>query len=92
MRDELTRRRVAARKVLAFLLANPSRWLSWKRFVSLGGACAWRSRISDARKVVEADGGRLEWNGRTRRSAYRYLPYVPLGRDASTPTTQASLF
>ena len=78
---ERERRMSATDRVLELLRANPGRWLHWRRFAEVGGACAWRTRISDARKVLKAEGALLEHNGSVTRSAYRYS----LGRDASIP-------
>lgn len=72
--SELHRRESNTEKVLAVFLAHPSRWLHWRRFEAVGGSCAWRTRISDARKIVERGGGRIDHNHGTTRSAYRYIP------------------
>jgi len=69
--------------VYALLQQRPGQWIHWKRFQRFA-ACAWRTRLSDARRIARADGGEIEWNRTPRRSAYRYLPYKPLGRDAAT--------
>lgn len=54
--------------------------------MALAGAYAWRTRISDARRVFHREGGVLE-NRQQRTddaviSEYRYLPYTPLAVDA----------
>ncbi len=85
---ELVRRQKVASATWTLFQARSSRWLHWKRFARLA-PCAWRSRISDARKEAKAQGGTIEWNRSITRSAYRYLPYEPLGRDASIPAPDA---
>lgn len=74
MKIEHQRRQSNTEKVLAVFRASPSRWLHWRRLEKVGGACAWRTRISDARKILERGGGRIEHNGSITRSAYRYIP------------------
>lgn len=71
--------------VIAYVTARPRIWIEARELAKVGGFCAWRTRISEARKVIEGRGdGTIEWNGKTRESAYRYLPYVPLGPSAET--------
>lgn len=77
MRDELMRRESNTANVISLFLRHPNQWLHWKRLAAIGGACAWRTRVSDARKFFKADGGALECNHRITRSAYRYVPPVP---------------
>jgi len=95
MAQEQTRRKRSCGKVLAFLRAHPQQWIPAQDFMALGGAMAWRTRLSDARKVIEAEGGQLQ--NRQQRlhgavlSEYRYLPSAPIGRDASVPSVQPEL-
>jgi hypothetical protein len=74
MTPELQRRQTNAEKVWALFALHPGRWLHWSRFAAVGGACAWRTRIADARKIAEGKGGQIVWNNRASRSAYRYVP------------------
>lgn len=83
--QERARRQSNTEKVLTLFRAHPMRWLHWRRFEAVGGACAWRTRISEARRIVKAEGGTIENNDSVKRSAYRYLPYVPLARSADIP-------
>lgn len=60
-----------------------------QELAQVGGFPAWRTRVSEARTRIEAVSdlepcGRIEWNHKTKTSAYRYLPYTPLGPDAAT--------
>lgn len=71
---EYQRRASNTAKVWALFEAHPGRWLHWTRFAAIGGACAWRTRISESRKLAEAKGGQIVWNNRASRSAYRYIP------------------
>lgn len=86
MRDERERRQTNTAKVIALLTARPKEWINATVFMELAGAMAWRTRISEARQVIERDGGKLE-NRQQRTSGvvvseYRFLPYVPLASDA----------
>jgi len=50
----------------------------------VGGFCAWRTRVSNARQIIERDGlGQIEWNGKARESAYRFVQMVPVQPDAA---------
>lgn len=94
---EADRRQGGAKRVLAYFLAHPGQWLSTYELEGQGGRNAWRTRVSDARKKVEADGGVIQNRQRKRAdgsicSEYRYLPAAPLGRDASVYVEQKGLF
>ena len=84
---EVARRHSNTSAVLDYFKAHPSQWVSWKTLArnSLGGALAWRTRVSDVRKLVEAEGGCIQWNGNVSDSRYRYLTFKPLGPDAAVP-------
>src|SRR5207244_7054663 len=65
--------------------SRPGEWISAAELFHVGGMCAWRSYVSDARKRVKAAGdGDIDWNGDVHESAYRFVPFVRLGRDAAT--------
>lgn len=89
--DDLKARKGKLADLVAYFRTYPLEWIDVGRLASVAGFCAWRTRVSDARKLFEADGGRLEWNGDAKHSAYCYTPYVPLGREASDRVTQKSL-
>lgn len=72
--SEIGRRQSNTAKVWALFTSQPNRWLHWRRFEAVGGACAWRTRISDARKIAASKGGQIVHNGSNSRSAYRYIP------------------
>lgn len=92
MRNEMQRRQNATDRVEAILRSAPCRWIHWRRFEQIT-ACSWRTRISECRKRFEREGGTLENNHSITRSAYRYLPHTPLGRDAATEQSgQRTLF
>ena len=55
---EAVRRNSATQAVLELLQANPLRWVSWREIATVGGVCAWRTRISDARRIAKRDGER----------------------------------
>ena len=95
--SERERRTGYTTKVLELFKANPKVWIKAEHFMDIAGVMAWRTRISDARKIVEKEGGVIEnrlthiVKGDPEKEAafivseYRYLPYVPQGRDASEP-------
>lgn len=60
LRAELDRRQTNAEKVVAYFRARPKVWIDWQDFAQLVGVRAYRTRVSDARKVVEAEGGVIE--------------------------------
>lgn len=46
-----------AERVLAFLEQRPNIWVEAVRFEPLGGRQAWRTALSEARKLAKAKGG-----------------------------------
>lgn len=91
LRPELARRQNHTIDLLRLFKERPLTWIGWMEIAKVAGSCAWRTRISDVRKIVKKRGGNIEWN-RKNSSAYRYVPYVPLSRDAAMPTQQKSLW
>ncbi len=85
MKDEFARRANKTADVLALFRRKPLTWIGVHELAHVGGFAAWRTRVSDARKVLEADGGSLVWNENRDESAYMFKPYVPLGRSADKP-------
>lgn len=92
MKTEISRRQNYAEQLEAFLRARPGAWIAAVDFEQFGRQ-AWRTRLSEVRQVIEAEGGVIE--NRQRRvplgasetsytilSEYRYRPQA-LGRDAS---------
>lgn len=43
-------------RVLDFLLERPNQWIDATVFEHVGGRQAWRTRISNARQILEAEG------------------------------------
>jgi hypothetical protein len=82
MREEIERRATFTSAVLDYFMAHPLEWIDVHTLAHVAGFAAWRTRVSDARKVVKRDGGDIVWNGESRNSCYRYHPQAPLGRDA----------
>lgn len=91
MKTELARRQSNTDKLLELFRSRPLEWVHWSDLGELGGNLAWRTRVSDCRKIVNKEGHQIEWNGKTQDSRYRYVPYVPQGVDASTDRAQLSL-
>lgn len=90
--QQIAVRQTYTQKVIALFKSRPLEWLTVQELAQVGGFAAWRSRISDARQILEAEGGTLEWNHKIRLSAYRWLPYRKLGRDSAEPDRQPELF
>lgn len=88
---EQERRSSGTDAVMALFRAHPRRWITWQDLAKAGGSCAWRTRVSDARKRFHKTGLDIVWNGQVKASAYM-LREQPLGRDASQPLSQAALF
>lgn len=67
-------------KVAALFRSNPDRWIDSEAIAAVGGRCAWRTRIADARRHPH----NLEIRNRVRRvtvdgktftvSEYRHVP------------------
>lgn len=92
MKPEIARRAGKTAAVIALFQSAPHVWISWQALAHVGGGCAWRSRVSDARKVFEQEGGALIWNGQVEASCYLYRPQAPLGRAAHQYVSQVGLF
>lgn len=45
-------------------------WVDARELAQVGGFCAWRTRVSDARDLATAAGYEIVWNADVRRSAY----------------------
>lgn len=71
---------------------HPGVWIGVHTLAHIGGFAAWRTRVSEARLLFESEGGSLTWNQSSLDSQYMYRPQAPLGRDASEPIQQKSLF
>lgn len=59
---EHDRRRGSTARVMALFLSRPNTWIAWQDIAQAGGSCAWRTRISDARKQFRKEGRELVWN------------------------------
>lgn len=71
LRDELNRRQSNTDAVLALFQSRPNEWIDWTELAAVGGALAWRTRVADARKAVQATGGRIENRQRRNRALER---------------------
>jgi len=65
--------------VLVYLTARPGAWVDGLDLARIGGAYAWRTRVSNARTLLEAAGrGTIEnalvRQGKSVRSRYRFVP------------------
>lgn len=76
MKVEIARRQNYAEQLEAFLRARPGIWIAAVTFEQFGRQ-AWRTRLSEVRQVIEAEGGTIE--NRQRR--------VPLGPCTTTSYT-----
>ncbi len=90
---ELARRQSKTAKVVAVFRDAPRQWLIWALFSDLVGERAYRTRISNAKKRFEQEGGTVESRTYTEGpriiTEYRYLPQKPLGRDAGVPVLRS---
>jgi hypothetical protein len=83
MKAEIIRRQSLASQLEAYFKARPGQWLPMHELAMVGGIGGFRTRISELRLTRDM---RIEWNGfNGARSAHRYLPHDPLGRDAAVP-------
>ncbi len=88
MSSEYARRASRTVAMLDLFTARPHVWIPADVLAQVGGFCAWRTRVSDARfRLEEERRGTVEWNGDVKASAYRYVPAVPVAQPE-----QASLF
>lgn len=92
MKAEFQRRAGKTAAVIALFQSSPHVWISWQALAQVGGALAWRTRVSNARKYFEQDGGAVIWNGDVEASCYMYRPERPLGRPAHQYVSQVGLF
>lgn len=74
--------------------ARPREWITASELALVGGFCAWRTRVADARRrFVNAGEGSIEWNGAVRSSAYRFVPCASrLETSSSAGPVQEGLF
>lgn len=90
---EAKRRQAFKAEVEAHFRAHPYAWIPAADLMDIGGAMAWRTRISDCRKLFKAEGGALEnrqfRSGRAVISEYRYMPQARQGRDSTVPDPDA---
>lgn len=90
---EAKRRQTFTGQIEAHFRANEGAWIPAADLLEVGGAMAWRTRVSEARKVFEREGGALE--NRQQRvahavlSEYRYLSQARQGRDSTVPEPTA---
>jgi hypothetical protein len=73
------------RDVLALLTARPGEWFDGLALARIGGAYASRTRISEARIILETSGrgtieNRLVRHGKRVESLYRFVPSAPSGQ------------
>lgn len=82
---ERQRRQSLSQQLETLLKARPGEWIPMRELASVGGIGGWRTRLSEmGRRRV--DPLHIEHNGLNgAASCHRYLPYAPLGRDASVP-------
>ena len=60
--------------VADYFRAHPGEWIDGLALASVGGAYAWRSRLSDVRRLGMAIENRQRRVGRRTVSEYRWLP------------------
>ena len=104
MKAELERRQSNTDKVLEVFRSRPLQWIEWAVFADLVGERAYRTRVSNAKKIItaipngatHAEGvieSRTYTCGPRIITEYRFLPYVPIpSRDVGKPMQQKGLF
>jgi len=93
VKAELQRRTSLTDLIEAFFKAWPYAWLPMQDLAKVGGIGGWRTRVSEARERIEAEGGAVIWNKRSgRESANMYRPQAPIGRSGDERIAQRSLF
>lgn len=87
---EMERRESIADRTHELFVAHPGEWISLTDLVrAFGSAVTVRIRL-DLRKTR---GLNIHWNKQNgAQSAYRYLPHVPIGPEASEPMREVTLF
>lgn len=89
LKPEIERRQSNTAKVVELFRSKPNQWISWSDFAYLVGERAYRTRISNAKKLFEAEGGTVESLTRVVPprilTEYRYWPVKPLGPSADVP-------
>lgn len=84
LRSELASRDTLTTRVLRLFLSRPGAWIDVYELAGVGGFAGWRTRVSQARHIIERAGlGQIEWNGKARESAYRFVQMVPVQPDAA---------
>jgi hypothetical protein len=93
VRAEIQRQHSDTEETLALFRSSPMAWISWRTVAKIS-PCAWRTRISNCRALFRAEHrlpksvDPLPWNGNTRESCYRYVPFKALGPPADVPRAQ----
>src|SRR5678816_2014706 len=88
--NSLAARQFFADKLEAHFRAHPLQWISILDLMKIGGP-SWRSRIVN--DLRQKRGLNVPWNHDNRASAYRFIPWVQLGRSADVqPPDQPALF
>ena len=70
----MQRRETRTEKIYALLKSRAGTWVSVHALAQVGGFCAWRTRISDARELAAANECEILWNGDQVESAYMLRP------------------
>lgn len=66
--------------VATYFKAHPEQWIDGRTLAQIGGAYAWRTRVSDARRQLGTIENRIRRIGRVKVSEYRYQPPPPADR------------
>lgn len=72
LKAEIQRRSGNTEKVVALFKSQPLTWIPIRELADVGGFAAWRTRVSEARQLIEAEGGSVEWNEDCKASAYMF--------------------
>lgn len=90
--DEVVKRLGCADRLEAYFRAQPHVWIDGLELAKIGGAYAWRTRLSELRRER---GMAIENEQRTygsiTRSLYKYVPAAPIADEAPHDTNTWSL-
>ena len=91
--QEADRRKSFRTDIAEHFKAHPLTWIGTAELMEIGGANAWRTRVSECRTKLHMhiENRQSRLTGQVI-SEYRYVPWEPLGRDAAERVNQKSLF
>ena len=80
-------RETRTEKIYALLKSRAGTWVPVRALAEVGGFCAWRTRISEARELAAANDYEIVWNNDQVESAYMLRPTRIAGARAAEEQT-----